>query len=102
MAYQFTLILSRQIGDDESEILQKAGCSGATFSTAQLPTDAAVTATRLDFDVDGPSLAEVIKSAVAAVKDVPDLSVASLEVPPQPNGAPAAGEQVVESEVVNA
>lgn len=101
MSYEFTLILNRQISDEESETLQKEGCAGATFSTAPLPTNAAVTATRLDFDIDGPSLADVIKSALEAVKTVPDLSAASLEVPPQPNGAPADG-AVVEGEVVPA
>ena len=101
MTYEFTLILNRQINDEESETLRKEGCAGATFSTAPLPTNAAVTAARLDFDIDGPSLAEVIKSALAAVKTVPDLSAASLDVPPQPNGAPADGE-VVDGEVVSA
>jgi hypothetical protein len=89
MGYEFTLVLSREITAEESESLQKAGCAGATVTTDRLPTDADVIATRLDFDTEGPSLAEVIKSALEAVQTLPDLSAASLTVPPQPNGAPA-------------
>ncbi len=88
MSYEFTLVLSREITAEESESLQKAGCAGATVTADRLPTDADVIVTRLDFDTEGPSLAEVITSALEAVKTLPDLSAASLTVPPQPNGAP--------------
>src|SRR6266566_1463357 len=88
MSYEFTLVLSREITAEESDSLHKAGCAGATVTTDRLPTDADVVVTRLDFDTEGPSLAGVITSALEAVKTLPDLSAASLTVPPQPNGAP--------------
>jgi hypothetical protein len=92
MSYEFTLVLSREITAEESESLQNAGCAGATVTTDRLPTDADVIVTRLDFDTEGPSLAEVITSALEAVKTLPDLSAASLTVPPQPADAPTENE----------
>ena len=86
MGHEFTLVLSREITDDESRVLQEAGCAGATISTAALPTNADVVVTQLDFDAEGPSLADAINSALEAVKTVPDLSAASLTAQPQPQG----------------
>jgi hypothetical protein len=92
MGYEFTLFLSREITDDESAALQTAGCAGATITTDSYMANSV---TRLDFDTsEAPTLAEAIQSALDSVKTVTDLTVASLEVPPQPNGeadADAAG-----------
>jgi hypothetical protein len=90
MGYEFTLFLSREITDEESAALQTAGCAGATITTDSYMANSV---TRLDFDTsEVPTLAEAIQSALDSVKTVPDLTVASLEVPPQPNGEADADE----------
>jgi hypothetical protein len=95
MSYEFTLFLSREITDDESAALQTAGCAGATITTDSYMANSV---TRLDFDTsEAPTLAEAIQSALDSVKTVPELTVASLEVPPQPNGEVDAEETVLAS-----
>lgn len=85
MGYKFSLVLSREITDGETAVLQEAGCTSAVFTTDSLPTNADVTVTRMDFDdTVSPSLTEAIESALAAVKEVSDLSVPGLTVPAQP------------------
>jgi len=88
VSYEFSLVLSRKITDDEAETLIAAGPGGAALKAAPLPTDAAVTVTRLDFDTQAATLAEAINQALGALKELPDLSAASLEVPAQPRGGP--------------
>ncbi|MBV6701497.1 hypothetical protein KV557_31040 [Kitasatospora aureofaciens] len=89
VGHKFSLVLSREITDEESTILQDAGFAGAAFSTDALPTDAEVAVTRIDFDDDAaPSLAEAIESALETVKTVSDLTVPGLSVPAVPQ-APA-------------
>jgi hypothetical protein len=93
MGYRFTLILNREISEGESAALQEAGLTSAVFGTDSLPTNADVTVTKLDFDdTESPSLAEAIESALAAVKNVPELTVPGLTVPAQPAGGEAADE----------
>ncbi|MFC8723517.1 hypothetical protein [Kitasatospora sp. NPDC057198] len=88
MGHKFSLVLSREITDDESAVLQE-GFSGAVFSTDALPTNAEVKVTRVDFDDEvSPSLAEAIESALESVKTVSDLTVPGLSVPAVPQ-APA-------------
>jgi hypothetical protein len=88
VGHRFSLVLSRDITDDESVILKEAGCAEAVFTTDSLPTNAAVTVTKMDFDdTVSPSLAEAIEAALEAVKNVPDLSVPGLTVPAQPANA---------------
>jgi hypothetical protein len=95
LGYEFSLVLSREITEDESVILREAGCSSAVFATDSLPTNAEVTVTKMDFDdTASPSLAEAIEAALEAVKKVPGLSVPGLTVPAQP--AKAGGEVVPE------
>jgi hypothetical protein len=85
LGHKFSLVLSREITDAESAVLQEAGFSGASFATDSLPTNAEVTVTKVDFDdTVSPSLAEAIESALEAVKKVPDLSVPGLTVPAVP------------------
>jgi hypothetical protein len=87
VGYRFSLVLSREITDDESAILRDAGCGDAVFGTDTLPTNADVTVTKMDFDdTASPSLADAIQSALDAVKAVPELSVPGLTVPAQPAG----------------
>jgi hypothetical protein len=88
MSYEFTLLLSREITEEESAVLLEGGCAGGVLTTDKLPTNPDVTVTRLDFDIEGPSLAEVLETALEAVKAMPDLMPASLTVPAQPSGAP--------------
>lgn len=85
MGYVFSLVLTREITEDEMTTL-KAGCGGAAdFGTDVLPTDAEVTVTKMDIDdTVSPTLAEAIESALAAVAEVTDLSVSELTVPAQP------------------
>jgi hypothetical protein len=87
VGYKFTLILNREITDDESAALRAAGCADAVFGPDTLPTNAEVPVTKMDFDTtSSPTLAEAIQSALDAVKKVPDLSVPGLTVPAQPAG----------------
>jgi hypothetical protein len=101
MGYRFSLVLSREISEEESAILQEAGCASAVFGTDSLPTNAQVTVTKMDFDdTSSPSLAEAIESALEAVKKVPELSVPGLTVPAQPAHAPDADSSVVAGTVI--
>lgn len=102
MGHVFSLVLSREITDEESAILQEAGCAGAVFTTDSLPTDAEVTVTKIDFDdTTTATLAEAIEAALEAVKKVPDLSVPGLTVPAVPKAADADSDStVIEGEIV--
>ena len=89
MGYKFTLVLSREITNEESAILRQtdAVCADAVFGSDTLPTNADIPVTRVDIDdASAPSLAGAIQSALDAVKQVPDLGVPSLTVPAQPAG----------------
>jgi len=102
VGHVFSLVLSREITDDESASLRDAGCGDAVFGTDSLPTNAEVTVTKMDFDdTVSPSLAEAIESALEAVKKVPDLTVPGLTVPAVPK-APDTDPIVVNGEVVEA
>ncbi|BBB02261.1 hypothetical protein RVR_10104 [Actinacidiphila reveromycinica] len=91
MGHKFSLVLSREITDEESALLEKAGFNGAVFGKDTLPTDAGVPVTKVDFDdTVTPSLAEAIETALEAVKQVPDLSVPGLNVPAVPKAAAGA------------
>jgi hypothetical protein len=101
MGYRFSLVLSREISEEESAVLQESGCASAVFGTDSLPTNAEVTVTKMDFDdTVSPSLAEAIESALEAVKNVPELSVPGLTVPAQPAHAPEEDSSVVAGTVV--
>jgi hypothetical protein len=90
VGYKFTLVLNREITDDESAILREAGCADAIFGSDTLPTNASVPVTKMDFDTtSSPTLAEAIQAGLDAVMKVPDLSVPGLTVPPQPAGTEA-------------
>jgi hypothetical protein len=97
MSYKFTLILDRTITDEESGVLQE-DCSGFSLSMTTHPTKPEVTVTQLEYDTEGPSLAEAIQSALDAVKTVSDLSTASLEVPAQPDGTSGKADEAAKPE----
>lgn len=113
MGYKFTLVLNREITDEESAILREADavCAEAIFGPDTLPTNADVPVTKMDIDdTSAPTLADSIQAALDAVKKVPDLSVPGLTVPAQPAGpldedkAVVAGEkpEIVAEEKVDA
>ena len=98
MGHKFSLILSREITDEESETLRREGCSSAVFEKDTLPTNAEATVTKMDVDdADSESLAKAIESALEAVTKVEDLTVPALAVPAQPTGESTT---VVEGSVV--
>jgi hypothetical protein len=101
VGYKFSLVLSREITDEESVILKEAGCATAVFGTDSLPTNADTTVTKMDFDdTITPTLAEAIESALEAVKKVPGLSVPGLTVPAQPAGPLDEESKVVAGELI--
>ncbi|MFE2376987.1 hypothetical protein [Streptomyces sp. NPDC059398] len=101
MGHKFSLVLSREITDEEGVFLKESGFSGATFATDALPTDADVAVTKVDFDdTVSPSLTEAIESALETVKKVPDLTVPGLTVPAVPQTPTGDGGDVVVGEVV--
>jgi hypothetical protein len=88
LGHKFSLILSREITDEESVTLKEAGGGSAVFLTDTLPTNASVTVTRIDYDDSlTPTLAESIEAALEAAKKVPDLTVPGLSVPAVPKEA---------------
>jgi len=87
VGHRFSLVLSREITDEESAFLLAAGCSGAIFATDSLPAQADVPVTKMDVDdTASASLAEAIGTALEAVKKVPDLGMGVLTVPAQHAG----------------
>jgi hypothetical protein len=95
MGYTFSLILNREITEDESIALTEARSVAATVGSDTLPTDPSVPVTKLEFDDDvSPSLEQAIESALRAVQAVPGLDVPALTVPPQPAGPP----KIIEAE----
>ncbi len=94
MGHKFTLILNREISEDETGVLKASGCQDASIASVPAPGDADATVTQLDFDAEAASsLAEAIEAALGAVKKIPDLSVPTLHVPAQPStAAPPEGE----------
>jgi hypothetical protein len=88
MGFTFSLVLSREVTDDELDLLLE-GHPGATSGPDKLPTNAEVPVTRIDFDdTVSPSLEAAIESALDTVKRVPDLTVPSLNVPAQAANLP--------------
>jgi hypothetical protein len=101
MGHIYSLILSREITDDESAILREAGCACAVFTSDTLPTNAEVPVTRLDFDdTDSPSLADAIQAGLDAITKVPDLSVPGLTVPAVPQPPADESAAVIEGTVI--
>lgn len=102
MGFRYTLVLNREINDEESAALRAAGCAGAVFGADTLPTNAEVRVTRVDVDdCVSVSLEAAIEAGLAAVQKVPDLSVPGLTVPAQPAFPPDADKgDVVQGSVI--
>ncbi|WP_335984226.1 MULTISPECIES: hypothetical protein [Streptomycetaceae] len=93
MGHKFSLILSREITDEESVTFKQAGGGSAVFLADTLPTNSAVSVTRIDFDdAVTETLAESIQSALDVAGEIPDLTVPGLSVPAVPKEEPPAGE----------
>jgi hypothetical protein len=89
MSYKFTLVLSREITEEEIGAMKDAGCPDSAISTTELPTAEKEPATQMEFDTDASkTLAGAMEMALDAIKAVPDLRPFTLEVPAQPNGEP--------------
>jgi hypothetical protein len=85
VGHKFSLVLNREVTDEEAGILRAGGCAAAIFTTDKLLTDADVTVTRMDFDdVGSMSLVDAIEAALETVKEVPDLYVPGLSGPVEP------------------
>ena len=84
MPYQFSLILNREITDQETKTLTEASPVSVTFADDVLPVNAEVRVTRIDFEDDVmPGLAEAIEAGFELIKTIPDLSIPGLRVPAQ-------------------
>jgi hypothetical protein len=92
MAYEFTMVLNRQITPDEVSLLHEAGCDDAAITTATVGVDSEEVVTQMDFAREAPSLTEAIQSALDAVKSVSELTAITLTVPAQPNAATGSGD----------
>jgi hypothetical protein len=101
VGHKYSLILSREITHEESEILQESGCYGATFVTDSLPTDPEVKVTKVDiYDTVSPSLEKAIESGLEAAKKVPELGVPGLHVPALPVEKKTDQPDIVAGEVI--
>lgn len=102
MGHKFSLVLSREITDEESNLLREAGFAEAAFLSDSLPTNADFTVTKIEFDdTVSPTLAEAIESALETVKKVPDLTVPGLSVPAVPKESSQDEPTVLVGEVVD-
>ncbi|MBB4689236.1 hypothetical protein [Amycolatopsis jiangsuensis] len=98
MGYKFSLVLNRELTDEETVALKGAIRADVSFGDDTLPTDAAVAVAKLDIDDEvSPTLAESIEAAFEAVRGVEGLSVPGLSVPAQPAG-PASQDAPADSE----
>ncbi len=87
MGYKFSLVLNREVTEQETVKLKEVSCGNASFGSDTLPTDSSVPVTRIDFDdTVSPTLAEAIEAGMEAVKKVPELEIPGLSVPAQPAG----------------
>ncbi|MGW2278065.1 hypothetical protein [Streptomyces sp. NPDC001770] len=91
MVYRFSLVLNREVNDQEKVALKEVSPADITFVDDTLPTNADVPVTRIEFEDEvTPTLAEAIEAGFEAVKAVPELSVPGLSVPAQPATAETA------------
>jgi hypothetical protein len=79
---KFSLVLNREMTDEESASLQQVTCCRASCSADSLSTGAGTAVARLDGgDPASPSLAAMTEAALEAVGSVPGLTVPRLLVP---------------------
>ncbi|MFD7923607.1 hypothetical protein ACFV3R_30895 [Streptomyces sp. NPDC059740] len=99
MGYKFSLVLNREVTEQETVKLKEIACGNAAFDSDTLPTDASVAVTRIDFDdTVSPTLAEAIEAGMQAVKQLPELEIPGLSVPAQPAGPVTETDEAVTAE----
>jgi uncharacterized protein (DUF1501 family) len=92
MGHRFSLVLNREVTEQETVTLKETSPAALSFSSDTLPTDAEIPVTRIDFEDEvTPTLAEAIEAGFETVKAIPELSIPGLSVPAQP-AATDAGE----------
>ncbi|MEU7181554.1 MULTISPECIES: hypothetical protein [Streptomyces] len=88
MTHRFSLVLNREVTEQEIAALKAASCADISFAADTLPTDAEIPVSRLEFeDAVTPTLAEAIEAGFETVKVIPELSIPGLSVPAQPAAA---------------
>ncbi len=88
MGHRYSLILDREVTEQETVVLKEASRAALSFASDTLPTNAKVPVTRINFEDEvTPTLAEAIEAGFEAVKAIPDLSIPGLSVPAQPAAA---------------
>jgi hypothetical protein len=108
VGFKFSLVLSREVTDEESVLLKETSCADTSFESDTLPTNAEIPVTKMGFDdSSSPTLAEAIEAGFDAVKKIDDLGIPGLIVPAQPAEKPGAetesgAPEVVDAEVVDA
>jgi hypothetical protein len=99
MGHHFSLILDRELTEQETVTLKEESTANILFASATLPTDAAVSVTRVTFEDDvTPTLAEAIEAGFEAVRTIPNLTIPGLSVPAQPPAAEADAAEVTVGE----
>ncbi|NJQ05123.1 hypothetical protein HCN56_05900 [Streptomyces lonarensis] len=88
MGHRYSLILDREVTEQEAVTLKETSRADISFASDTLPTNADVTVTRISFEDEvTPTLAEAIEAGFEAVKAIPGLSIPGLSVPAQPAAA---------------
>ncbi|MEW1552336.1 hypothetical protein [Streptomyces tsukubensis] len=85
MGHHFSLILDREVTEQETVALKEKSGASMSFATVALPTDAEVAVTRITFEDDvTATLAEAIEAGFEAVRAIPGITIPGLSVPAQP------------------
>jgi hypothetical protein len=82
------MLLSREITDEEAGALSSADCGDASIAPARWGGDDGPVVTRVDIRSDAPTLKDALEQAMASVATIPELSVASMTVPPYGGAEP--------------
>lgn len=84
MVFRFSLVLSREVTEQEMVVLKEASSADLSFTADTLPTDSAIAVTRVAFEDEAvPTLAAAIEAGFDTVKTIPDLTIPGLNVPAQ-------------------
>lgn len=85
MTFRFSLVLNREVTEQEMAVLKEASSADLSFAADSLPTDSAIAVTQVTFEDEAvPTLAAAIEAGFNTVKAIPDLAIPSLSVPAQP------------------
>ncbi|MDT0444143.1 hypothetical protein [Streptomyces johnsoniae] len=100
MGHRYSLILDREITEQEAVTLKEKSQADISLASDTLPTNAEVPVTRISFEDEvTPTLAEAIEAGFEAVKAIPGLAVPGLRVPAQPAAAEGGEEETAEEKV---